>query len=159
MSSRLEDAIQTLLAMGFPQRRALAALLQANENVDQALDLLSNEEFASMPSEDPDERLARALQQQMGDEEVARRAQGVADDEELAMAMAQQMRLDERSRCAPAPPPEPSYSAWHPPPPEPADDGLTKKQRSNRRKAIKERAKRDEVREVSRTQEHRGAQL
>jgi hypothetical protein len=151
------EAQETLLAMGFPQKRVVAALLQTRNDIDNALDLLSNEEFAS---DDPDERLARALQLQMLDEEAAQRAQREADDEELAMAMAQQMRFDERNQRMPEPPPESTYSAWHPSPlPAIPSDGLTKKQRSNRRKALNDRAKRDELREVSRAQEHRGAQL
>ena len=155
-----EAPVKTLLAMGFPLRRAVAGLLQAGNNLDKALDMLVNEEFASMSSDDPDERLARELQLQMRDEETARRAQREADDEELALAMAQQMRFDERNRGMPEVVSESSYSAWHPPPPpESASDGLTKKQRSNRRKAFKEREKREELREVSRAQEHRGAQL
>lgn len=158
----MSGSIQTLVAMGFPQRRALAALVQANDDLDRALDLLANEEFAPTASDDPSERLARALQLQMRDEEFAKNAQREADDEALAMAMAKQMRLDEQSRSVPAPLFESeSYSAApHPPPSfDPPDDGLTKKQRSNRRKALKGREKRDELREVSRTHEHRGAQL
>lgn len=158
--------LHVLLSMGFPQDRAFSALDRAKNDLERALDMLSADvggEPLSGPGPDQpfnnhgdDAEVARALQRQMRDEDLAWRAQRELDDESIAIAMQRRMRVaDERT---PAPTPAMAAPSSARPPPEPGSE-LTKKQRANRRKREVDKLKRANVREVSRVQERPHAEL
>jgi hypothetical protein len=65
-----DPAVKVLLAMGFPRDRVVAALLETNNRLEEALEIL-----ASTPEPEPldysDEGIARRLARQMEDERRA----------------------------------------------------------------------------------------
>lgn len=165
----MASPVHVLLSMGFPRDRVVNALLQTKNDLDSALDILSQiDEPRRVDSAmlgnsflEDDAAIARALQLQMRDEEAAWRAQREADDEALAIEMQRRMAVaEERAAAAPARLAVHAATAQpvgHPPPP--PGENLTKKQRQNRRKREIERTRRENVREVSRMQEARRPEL
>ena len=167
--------VRLLVDMGFSRGLALAALQDSHNNFELALDWLSNAAATNATTakttnatsvargQSSDEQLARKLQQSLEDEEHARRLQREADDEAMAARMQRRLRLEEGNAEAQAN--TEAQASAHPrefqyrTPQPSAFPELTKKQRENRRKAEKAKARRNEMNETARTQERTGAQL
>jgi hypothetical protein len=169
----MAEPVKVLLAMGFPRDDVVNALLQTRNDLDAAIDLLSSAapelerscDRGASSGRDRDEDMARALQQQeedeefalqqqQQDEEFAQRAQREADDEDMAITMQRQMRVNVPApvaRVAPVASEEPSAPRYVRPPH--VDDGSSKKQRQNRRKREAEKERKEMLREVGAAQQ------